>query len=384
MTESGEPAGHRSRNRRRAAAAGLGLAGLVAGCSTSASSPTDVAAAVEADLAAYLEQADRHGQTRAILVYHEGEPVLQRYTGATQEDYWDLQSVTKSVIGTLIGIAIEQGHLDGVDQTLGELLPDHADVMTPEAAAITLHEVLTHTAGISATSGPDSGLRYWESPDWVRAILADRAEAGTTDGSFAYSDAGSHLLAAILVEATGQPVLEYARARLFDPLGIPSEPAFEPVLSEDTDADKALTQYYESDFAWPVDPRGVHEGAGGLRLRPVDLATIGLLYLQDGRWDGEQVVPVDWVDESTTRQVEVPARTEDYGYQWWVTEVDDDAAYLARGFGGQLIAVVPDRDLVVVVVAEFDLRDPLRLNTRLGDAPAVEAFRSWIAPHFAG
>lgn len=361
---------------------GLALTGTVVACSPEGASPTDVGAALEVDVDGYLETADPHDQTRAVLVYHEGEPVLERYTGATEEDYWDLQSVTKSVIGTLIGIAIEQGHLDGVDQTLGELLPDHADVMTPEVAALTLHEVLTHTGGLSFSPSPDSGLLYWESPDWVRAILADRAEAGTTGGSFAYSNAGSHLLAAILVEATGQPVLEYARSALFDPLGIPSAPAFEPVVSEDTDAAEAFQEYYEGDFAWPVDPQGVHEGSGGLRLRPVDLARIGLLYLDQGEWDGEQVVPADWVAQSTTAQVDVPASAEDYGYQWWVTDVGDDTAYLAQGTGGQLIAVVPDRDLVVVVAAEFDLRDPVRYNKMLGSAGAVELFRTWIAPRF--
>jgi CubicO group peptidase (beta-lactamase class C family) len=385
LRASGNPTRSRTAHRTCAAAAGLAVTVALVGCSTAASSRADVAAAVEADLTAFLEQADPYDKTRAVLVYHAGEPVLERYTGATEEDYWDLQSVTKSVIGTLIGIAIEQGHLDGVDQTLGELLPDHVDVMTPEVAAITLHEVLTHTAGMSPSPSPEAGVRYWESPDWVRTILADRAETtATTDGSFAYSNAGSHLLAAILVEATGRSVLDYARAALFGPLGIPSTPAFEPSVGDyDADPDGTLREYYESDFAWPVDPQGVHEGAALLRLRPVDLAAIGLLHLQNGQWDGEQVVPADWVAASTTRQADVATSAEDYGYQWWVTDVDDDAAYLARGYGGQLIAVVPERDLVVVVAAEFDLRDPLRNSTMLGDAAAAEAFRTWIAPHFA-
>lgn len=379
VPSTGRPSAHRV----LAAAAGLALTAALGGCSETPSSPTDLAAAIEADVTAYLERADPHGRTRAVLVYHHGEPVLERYTGATENDYWDLQSVTKSVIGTLVGIAIEQGRLDGVHQTLGELLPDHASAMPPEVAAITLWQVLTHTGGMSFSPSPEAGVRYWESSDWVGTILADRATRSTTNGSFAYSNAGSHLLAAILVEATGHSVLDYARTTLFDPLGIPSTPAFEPVVSADTDADKALREYYEGDFAWPVDPLGIHEGAGGLRLRPVDLVGIGLLYLSDGQWNGEQLVPAGWVQASTTAQVDVAGEL-DYGYQWWVADLEGDAAYLAQGHGGQLIAVVPDRDLVVVVAAEYDLRDPVRDARMLGFAGAVELFQTWVAPRFAG
>ena len=165
-------------------------------------------------------------------------------------------------MATLIGIAIEQGHIESVDQTLGDLLPSYAADLTPKTAAITLREVLTHTAGFRAEGAP--GETYWESPDWIRTILAHRAADGPGDGSFAYSNQGAHLLSAILVEATGQSVLQYARENLFEPLGIPSEPALEtgPTTVDNVPDPADVTAYNEAGFAWPVTPRGTTKAPG--------------------------------------------------------------------------------------------------------------------------
>lgn len=352
------------------------LASACAGGSTATADDAEIAAQIEPEVEAFLETVDTYGQVRAVLVYHDGEPVLERYTGATPEDYWDLQSVTKSVLATLIGIAIEEGHIESVDQTFGDLLPSYVADLTPDVAAITLREVLTHTAGFrdaDLTSEP-----YWESPDWIRTILTHRAADGPDDGSFVYSNEGAHLLSAILAEATGRPVLQYARENLFDPLGIPSEPAFEAVLDSDP-ADVAA--YNEADFAWPLDPQGYHEGAGTLKLRPQDLATLGLLYLDGGGWEGGQVVPASWIREATTAQVEQTGLGFGYGYMWFTTEADGDPAYFARGYGGQLIEVVPDRDLVVVVATEFDFLDPLRDNKAVSTEALALMVDQAIAPH---
>ncbi len=354
------------------------LATACAGGTTATADDAEIAAQIEAEVEAFLETVDTHGQVRAVLVYHDGEPVLERYTGATGEDYWDLRSVTKSVMATLIGIAIDRGQIESVDRTLGDLLPSYAADLTTDVAAITLREVLTHTAGFRAEDAP--GEPYWASPDWIRTILAHRAAVGPGDGSFAYSNEGAHLLSAILVEATGRPVLAYARENLFEPLGIPSEPALEIVLDNAPDpAD--FTAYNEADFAWPVDPQGHHEGAGGLKLRPQDLATLGLLYLDGGRWEGVQVVPESWIQEATTAHVEQTGLGFGYGYMWFTTEADGDEAYFARGYGGQLIEVVPGRDLVVVVATEYDWLDPLRDNKAVSTEALALMVDQAIAPH---
>jgi CubicO group peptidase (beta-lactamase class C family) len=361
---------------------------LLAGCSASPSGagepvdPVELAALVEPDVEEYLAAADDAGQVRAVLVHHHGVPVVERYHRSDPDEWWDTRSVTKSVMSTLVGIAIEDGHIEGTDAALGELLPDRRDEMTDEVAALTLHQVLTHTAGFGEEGSEADD--YWFDDDWVGSILATRAESVTPVGTFAYSNAGAHLVSAALVEATGTPVLEYARAELFEPLGIPTEPAFEPVIDlSDPAADaEAYDQYLEADFTWGVDPQGLHEGSCCAKLRPQDLARIGQLYLDGGRWQGEQVVPEDWVQEATRPKVDVPyAGTSGYGYMWWTTEVDEQPAYVAYGKGGQVIEVVPHLDLVVAVATEIDDRDPTHLATMFSREAAIRMVELSVAPH---
>ena len=118
-----------------------------------------------------------------------------------------------------------------------------------------------------------------------------------------------------------------------------------------------------------------------MKLRPQDLATLGLLHLDDGRWAGEQVVPESWIQEATTAHVERTGEGFGYGYMWWTTEADGDPAYVARGRGGQLIEVVPDRDLVVVVATEYDELDPLRRNKAVEATALALMVDQAIAPH---
>lgn len=361
---------------------------LLAGCSASAAAPDQpaapdqLAALVEPDVEEYLAEVDPTGQVRAVLIHHEGVPLVERYHQSEPGQWWDTRSVTKSVLSTLIGIAIGDGLIEGVDATLGELLPDRRDEMSDEVAAITLRQVLTHTAGFGEEGSKADD--YWFADDWVGSILATRAEADAPDGTFAYSNAGAHLMSAVLVEATGVPVLEYARAELFGPLGIPTEPAFEPVVDVDDPDDEAelYAEYFDADFAWSVDPQGLHEGSCCAKLRPQDLARIGRLYLEDGRWDGQQIVPEDWVEEATRPHVDVSyAGTAGYGYMWWTTDVDDQPAFVAYGKGGQVIEVVPHLDLVVVVATEIDERDPMREATMFSREAAVRMVELTVAPH---
>jgi CubicO group peptidase (beta-lactamase class C family) len=130
---------------------------------------------------------------------------------------------------------------------------------------------------------------------------------------------------------------------LFDPLGITSRPAPDLLAVE-----KNLPAYERADFAWPHDPQGVFTGFGFLKLTARDMAAFGRLYLDGGRWNGEQVVPTAWVDAATTEQVQANSLANGYGYQWWVTTSGGHTAYAAIGFGGQLIEVVPDLRLVAV------------------------------------
>lgn len=282
-------------------------------------------------------------EVRSVLVVRHGYLVYEHYWhGLDASSGHDVRSVTKSVVGTLVGMAIADGKIAGLDQTVGQLLPGR---LPPEAdprlATVTVKQLLTMTSGLAGDpSGEDA---MWASPDWVRQILGQQLI--TRPGShFTYSSAGSHLLSAIVSTAVGQPTLDYARAKLFTPLGIDTGGAYQPVLRNDLDA-ATLDAYKRASVAWPVDPQGYHYGGAFLKLPARDLAKLGYLYLHQGRWDGRQLIPADYVAAATTEA----SASSGYGFQWWVGMDGRHRTFRAEGLGGQFIYVVPDLDLVTVV-----------------------------------
>ena len=287
----------------------------------------------------------------AVLVTVDGKPIVEHYgrngdPGKTGQVF----SVTNSVMSMLIGIAIGEGTIAGVDQTLAGLLPSYVQLMAPGVGAITLRQVLTMTGGIVSDIDPAD---YPNDADWV-AVTLQTPLTGPPGGPFNYSDVNSHLLSAILTQATGRSALDYAREKLFGPLGIASEPAATPIAFSDPGYD-ALPG-----FGWATDPQGRQFGASELKITAPEMVKLGQLYLDEGQWQGRQLVPAGWVAESTSRQVDSDgAALPAYGYQWWVGETDGHPAFAAIGFAGQLIEVVPELELIVVMSA---LDDPARFD----------------------
>jgi len=284
----------------------------------------------------------------SVLVSQGGELLIERYYDKEGRDSHDIASVTKSLVSTLVGIAVDDGRLT-LDQPLRELLPAYADSMSAEVARLTLEQLLTMTAGLPPDPDPPRGIElpFMNSDDWVAQILEDGPSSAP--GDFAYSSATSHLLSAIVTQATGLPLLEYAENELFGPLGIDSAGAVSPLLDE-----KNRRAYERAPTAWPVDPQGLNTGWGYLKLRPRDLLRLGELVLQDGTWKGNTVLSPEWVGDATTNKLDIP--TPDglgYGYHWWTTEVEGLSVAIAQGFGGQLIEVIPQQDLVVITTSEI-------------------------------
>jgi CubicO group peptidase (beta-lactamase class C family) len=180
----------------------------------------------------------------------------------------------------------------------------------------------------------DSYLYRWEglekmmaSEDWIQYML-DLPMANEPGTYFEYCNGASFLLSAILQETTGSSALEFAKNNLFGPLGI-------------------------SDIDWPSSPQGISIGWGQLKMRPLDMAKIGYLYLKKGVWEDKQIVPSDWVVDSTREFIS--ATLEDgYGYQWWM---DDSGFYLALGYAGQFIYVLPELDMIVVFTSDLEEND---------------------------
>ena len=248
-------------------------------------------------------------------------------------DLHSLQSVSKSVMSALIGIAIERGELPGTDATLGELLP-HRQFTDPAAKDVTLENVLTMTAGIdweedvSYFSLENDATASEALDDWVGYLLSKpmTVEQGTL---FDYNSASSQALSEILATATGIPTNVYAERHLFGPIGI-------------------------RDYHWNSAPEGHTNAGGGLFLTASDLARFTWLFAQNGEWDGEQIVPAEWVARSSRSAIPVYANDPDgwgYGYQWWIYRhktASGPKMYGGWGWGGQFPLIVPELGLIAV------------------------------------
>lgn len=283
---------------------------------------------------------------RAVLVSVDGDTEVSVYRDIKPTDHYDVWSVTKSVLSILVGIAIDEGRLR-LDQKLPELLPDYAERMSPQVKAITLDQLLTMTAGESTDVSYDLGVK-----DAVGRII-DNPLIDDPGSSFGYSNLDAHLVAAVLKQAVDRPLLDYARKKLFDPLGIDSRPAW-----QGQDPAKSGTG-----FGWAADREGINTGCCGLKLTAPDMIKIGELYLHEGRWKGRQLVSADWVRASTVDQL-TPEQSpfdapQGYGYLWWTSELSGHPFFAAQGSYGQIIGVMPDLHLVMVILCdETGLEDP--------------------------
>jgi CubicO group peptidase (beta-lactamase class C family) len=298
-----------------------------------------------------------HDRLRSVLVQVDGRTVLEHYDHSSATDHWNIDALTMSVLSTLVGIAVHEGLIPGLDATLAELLPERAARMSAAVRRATLAQLLSMSAGFAPSGVPDRASVVSPTvhtapfllPDPVDHIL--RTPAYAPGRFFDYSEQGAHLVAAVVARAAGTSVLQYARSRLLDPLGIDSRPSDELL---GTPAHLAAGD--RARLGWAVDRRGLDLGWNGLRLTARDLAALGRLYLDEGRWRGKQVVPENWARVAPLTHVATGAEVAPtYGYEWWV----DGEAYFGWGYGGQLLEVVPSRRLVVVVQTQQDPRNPL-------------------------
>jgi CubicO group peptidase (beta-lactamase class C family) len=240
-----------------------------------------------------------------------------------------LYSCTKSFTSALIGIALDEGRIKGIDQKIFDFFdPTQVKDLDTGKQEITIAHLLTMTSGLKPT--PSFPLyQYAEPIPFVLNLPMIHAPGE----EFAYNSAALHLLPAILRQTTGIEVLTYANTKLFTPLGI-------------------------ADVRWDADSTGLNMGGTGLSLRPCDLAKFGYLYLRHGLWNGQQIISQEWIDLSTQKHVETAgkmnaAENDGYGYLWWMNGFD---GYAAHGFGGQYLFVMPALDLIVVFTA--GLADP--------------------------
>ena len=269
-----------------------------------------------------------------------GELVLERYfNGTNARQLANVKSVSKSVISALIGIAIAQGHIENVNQPIGDFLGTR---LSSEANAakrqITIEHLLTMQSGLETTSNRNYGA-WVLSSDWVGYALRQPMEL-PPGIQMEYSTGNTHLLSAILTTATGKSTLQFAREALSTSLGFRMAP-------------------------WPQDPQGIYFGGNDMEMTPSQMLAFGELYLNGGRANGQQIIPSDWVEASLRPRTESerePGRY--YGYGWWIRNTAGFETPYAWGYGGQFIILVPPLSMVIVATSDSTPSSERRAHRR--------------------
>ena len=266
----------------------------------------------------------------AEVIVRNGVIVDEYYKdGYNQNRIFTLQSTSKSVTSAIFGIAMEQGYIESVDTPISTYFPQILNDGSEYKSQITVRNLLTHTTGLD--SSDTTNWNDWRvSSNWVDYVLNRPAVArpGTT---FNYFTGNTHLLSAIIEQTTGKTTYEFGKENLFDKL--------------DMDSVECST-----------DRQGISDGGNGFAMNAYDMAKIGQLYLNNGVWEGEQIISEQWIKDSTTVQFERSSGSADYGYQWWVRTFGNNNyhAYFAQGHYGQYIFVVPEIELVVVMTSHYE------------------------------
>lgn len=308
------------------------VAGVVAsrvGWAPDSHAPTPVPAGPPppADLAPVLERASQIGPLTSFVVSHHGRILAEVYFhGASADEPINVKSASKSVVSALVGIAIAEGALEGTGQRLPELFPDYfRSIEDSTKRAITLGDLLSMRAGLETTSFGTYGA-WVESPDWVRFAL-ERPMTCAPGECWEYSTGNTHLLGAAVARATGTDLRAYADRELFGPLGIAARP-------------------------WDRDPQGYYLGGNNMAFSPRELLRFGELYLNEGVWEGERILPAEWIERSWELRVRSPYNGHGYGLGWWGREVAGEPVRFAWGYGGQYLFCLPELELAVVATTD--------------------------------
>ncbi len=298
---------------------------------------------------AAMEKAIRAGEFKkigSILIARHGKLVYEKYFDGEANSLRDTRSATKSITGILIGIAIKEKKLSGVDARVLSLLPEQARKLQnpdPRKDKITVEDFLTMSSPLECDDWNDVSRgneeRMYLVEDWTQFILdlplrgrmhlGEQAEAPPYGRYFSYCTGGVFTLSEVLQKATGLRTDRYAQEKLFGPLGI-------------------------TDAVWVYSPLNVPQTGGGLRLTSRDLLKIAELYRGGGDWRGQRIIDEAWVKASTQPHARIDDETE-YGYLWWLKAFKSGGksypAFFMSGNGGNKVMVLPGLDMSVVLTS---------------------------------
>ncbi len=265
---------------------------------------------------------------KTVIVARDGKTVAERgYRGHTATESVNIKSASKSIISSLVGIAIERKLLESPEQRIAAILEtDLPDDPDPRLNEITVGNLLSMQAGLGRLSGPNYG-RWVASRNWVRFALAQpfHDEPG---GQMLYSTASTHLLSAILTKVGGKSTLALAREWLGPAEGFRID-------------------------AWERDPQGIYLGGNQMAMTARSLLVFGELYRNGGKAaDGTQIVPADWIAQSWQHHTNSRFSGDDYGYGWFSRQIGGEAVHFAWGYGGQMLYIVPSLAMTVVMTSD--------------------------------
>lgn len=282
----------------------------------------------ELDFSAAHQKALELPRLHSLLISHRGELVFEEYyNGKDRYQPANMKSASKSVISALVGIAIDQGLIDNVQQSIGDFFPDILkQVGEPGKEQITVEDLLTMQSGLETTSNRNYG-KWVLSENWVEFVL-NQPMVALPGERMIYSTGSTHLLSAILSRVSGMDTKNFAQQNLAAPLGF-------------------------SLAYWSKDPQGIYFGGNDMEMTPRNMLAFGSLYLEQGIYDGQQVISSDWVNTSHQAHATSPrGQGRFYGYGWWLRDLADMLVPVAWGYGGQLIFVVKEYELVIVATSD--------------------------------
>ena len=306
---------------------------------------TDASSAgLDPDALTRMEKAAASGDLKkitSVLVARHGKLVYEKYFDGDASSLRNTRSATKSITSILMGIAIDRQQLPGVDTKVFPYFPEKQPVANPDPRKdrIRVEDFLTMSSLLECDDNNEFSRgneeRMYIIEDWVKFLLdlpikgfapwATKPQDSLYGRSFSYCTAGVTTLGAVIEKATKTKLADYAAENLFGPLGI-------------------------QQVKWAYSPLGLAQGGGGMELRSRDLLKLGQLYLNNGTWNGKQIVSKNWVTASTTPHVEVDDSTK-YGYLWWLKDFKGHPTAYMSGNGGNKVAVIPDLDMVVVITS---------------------------------
>jgi len=271
--------------------------------------------------------------THSLLIYKDDELLFEKYyNGFNETKLANLKSVTKSITSLLIGVAIDKGMIKNENQKLIEIMPELFDKVSDEKKKeITIRHLLTMSAGFEWNNFGGKWRNGWDNSKEPNKYLIEKVPLKNNPGEiWNYNSGLSHLLSGIIKKCSGTNTLEFAKRNLFDPLSI-------------------------KEIKWEKASDGNERGNSELWLKPKDLAKIGLLMLNDGRWKNKQIISKHWIDKSTKKYFDGFTQIGGYGYHWHTRKFGKYKSYLAAGWGGQFLIVIPALNLVVVNTSKWNV-----------------------------